>query len=968
MSRLQKSNSEAGFVAKNFIKSSTALSTAVLLVAGLPTSVLAQTARPQTAGAPTAVEEVVVTGTRIVREGYEAPTPLSVVDASALENRSVPDLGSLMAQMPSFAGAGIAQTQNTYSGGTGGLDNVNLRALGISRTLVLLDGQRTVASTVGGQGVDVGSYPQQLISRVDIVTGGASAVYGSDAVAGVVNFVLDKTFTGVKGEVSHGFTNYGDLNTSVIDLTGGFGFADNRGHMLLSFEEAYNGGIVGDGGRAWDRTGTQVITNPTYTATNGQPNQLVLQNVGRYDETPGGIVVSPGPLRGLVFGTGGSTSFINAPLISGTQFVGGDWASTEERHKQDMVQHINRLNFFTRVSYDISDNINVFLQSYFTAGHVWAPGNTAYTNVAANEAIVTLDNAYLPASVRAAMVANNLTRITIGSWNEDLGFEYSDIHRTVSQTNLGAEGNFDAFGTNWKWDAHGSYGVTNVDLKFYNTAVTANFLLATDAVISPITGAVVCRIKLTVPTSKCQPWNPMGVGVNTANKAGKDYLTNGQIPGSFSNNKIEQGDFAAALTGDVFSVPAGPVSMALSLEHRIESVHDVSDPDSLALAHIQANPPNVSGKVTVNEGAVETVVPLFKGAPWAASWDFNGAVRATNYSSAGYVTTWKVGTVYAPIDDIKFRVTRSRDIRAPNAQDLFQTATFATQQITDSFNGTRPFVTTYSGGNANLLPEKADTTGIGAVLAPRFLDGFTASVDYWDVNLKGGIASVSGQNIIDSCYLGTHPELCGKIVRLNGIITSIFSGNQNVASQDLNGVDVEASYHFEMSNLINSWNGDVSLHSNATYYMNNKVDNKIVAATNHVGENVGGTPPRWKATIAATYKLDPITFTLTGRAVSAGVINSEYIECTSGCPASSPTHQTINNNRLPGMFYLDANIQYAFEVGGAKSTAFFNVRNMTDQNPKAIPTAPPYANLATMAATLYDVDGVVFRMGLRFKM
>ena len=268
---------------------------------------------------PAAVEEVVVTGTRIVREGYEAPTPLSVIDASALDNRSDPNLAKLLTQMPAFSGAGLSQSNpQALSPGTAGIDQVNLRNLGTARTLVLLDGQRTVGSAPSGQGVDISSFPQQLVARVDVVTGGASAVYGSDAVAGVVNFILDKKFTGVRGDISGGITNYGDAQTFSLKLSAGFGFAGGRGHVLLSGNEEYNGGSHGDGGRKWDRNNWQVVPNPTYTATNGQPNQLVLQNVGRYDETPGGIVVSPGPLRGLVFGTGGSTSFINAPLISGT--------------------------------------------------------------------------------------------------------------------------------------------------------------------------------------------------------------------------------------------------------------------------------------------------------------------------------------------------------------------------------------------------------------------------------------------------------------------------------------------------------------------------------------------------------------------------------------------------------------------------------------------------------------------------
>jgi len=291
------------------MKSSTALSTALLLAAGLPAPVLAQTAAKPQPASQEAVEEVVVTGTRIVREGYEAPTPLSVIDSAALENRSDTNLAVLVTQMPAFSGAGgIAGNTSSFSSATPGLNLLNLRNLGANRTLVLLDGNRAVAASNTGQGVDIASFPSQLVSRVDIVTGGASAVYGSDAVAGVVNFVLDKTFTGVKGDVSYGMTNYSDKKSWAAQLSAGFGFANDRGHVLLSGEATHDGGTNGDGGRQWNRVGYQGITNPLYGTTAGLstsvPQLLMRTKVGRNDETPGGIIVS-GPLKGIAFGLGG---------------------------------------------------------------------------------------------------------------------------------------------------------------------------------------------------------------------------------------------------------------------------------------------------------------------------------------------------------------------------------------------------------------------------------------------------------------------------------------------------------------------------------------------------------------------------------------------------------------------------------------------------------------------------------------
>ena len=962
--------------------STTALSASLAITATLSSPAFAAQSQATAQGAPTqngqgqAVEEVVVTGSRIVREGYEAPTPLSVIGTEALENKADANIANLLAQMPVFSGSGLGSTNSiSLSTANSGQNNLNLRSMGVTRTLVLLDGQRTVGSSASGQTVDINSYPQQLLSRVDVVTGGASAVYGSDAVAGVVNFILDKQFTGVKGEVSGGMTNFGDGKNISLKVSAGFGFADNRGHVLLSGEENFNGGSKGDGGREWNRTGTQIMVNPAYGTGAGQttsvPAQLILDHVGVVSMSYGGIV-NAGPLKGLAFGQNGVPyQFKYGTLTNSTQTQGGDWASTEVRQGYDMIQKEHRQNLFFRAAYDVTDSLNVFVQSSWTqsrdSGFV-DPGFAPAPGAAAP--IIKLDNAFLPATVRASMVANNLTQIQVGEWNTEVGWVFADNTRITNQNSIGAEGNFDAFGSNWKWNAYGAYGVTRALIHYANTFITARYLQATDSVVNPATGGIVCRVKLTDPSNPCQPWNPLGIGVNAGNTAGRAFIVGDP---SASHGKVEQGVFAATVTGEPFSVPAGPVSLAISAEHRIESVHNQPDTPSLTISHIQGNPGILNGKQSVTEGALETVVPIVKGASWAENWDFNGAVRFTGYELAGYVTTWKVGTTFTPIDDIKFRFTQSRDIRAPNLAELFQPSSVGFGVLQDPFTNTNPSPTSLTQGNPNLTPEKANETGIGVVLSPRFLDGFTGSVDYWRVNLSGGIGAVSTQNIINFCYNGVHPVFCSRITRVNGVISQVTTGQINIAQQDMRGLDVEATYRFKMADMLSSMNGDFTLHGNLTLYLKNYQNDSLTTPTNHVGENGGGGgttggPPNWRMTMSATYALDPVTFTLTARAMSSGLINSEYIECTSACPVSTAAHITVNNNRLPGAFYLDANVNYAFNIASASTVAFFSVRNMLNHNPPGVPTSPNYANLAIQASGLYDIQGAVFRAGLRFKM
>ncbi|MGE3474656.1 MAG: TonB-dependent receptor [Rhodospirillaceae bacterium] len=909
------------------------------------------------------LEEVVVTGSRIVREGYEAPTPLAVIGAEQLANRPDPNLAVLIAEMPAFSGAGVSATTSAgLSSSTSGQSNANLRSLGAERTLILLDGQRTVGSSASGQNVDISSYPQQLVTRVDIVTGGASAVYGSDAVAGVVNFVLDKNFTGIKGDVSAGMTVYGDAKNFSVKLSAGFPFANGRGHVLLSGEESYNGGTDGDGGRKWNRIGRVMMLNPAYTATNGQPNQLVLDNVGFTGGTWGGMVVS-GPLKGVAFGQGGVPYQFNyGPITTASNTQGGDWQATDYRQHYQMAFEAHRQNVFARVAYDLTDNVNFHVQSSWTSSREQGVVSPPQTLNATGPA-VRIDNAYLPATVRAAMLAANVTTIQVGSWNYDMGDHYADNLRITNQNSLGFDGKFDAFSSEWNWNAYASYGVSRPLLHFYNTFTLENFRLATDAVYHPTTGAIVCRIKLTDPSHPCSPWNPMGIGVNNENSGGRAYMTGID---SQSWNKVQQAVFSASVSGEPFSLPAGPVSLALSAEHRIEDVLNTPDATSVVSGHNVANLPVLDGKQSVTEGAIETVIPIVNDASFADSWDVSAAVRATDYSLAGYVTTWKLGTTFAPIPDIRLRVTRSRDIRAPNIQELFQPSAFSLGTLRDPVTNSTPTVRQFASGNANLEPEKADTLGVGVVLQPSFLEGFSASVDYWNVKLKGGIGTVTSQNIIDYCVNGQRPEFCPNITRINGVINEVRRQNFNIAEQDLRGVDVESSYRFELADVFSDFDGSVTLHGNATFYLRNYQDNKLSPPTNQVGVNSGGSPPNWRLNASATYNLDPITVTVTGRALSSGLLNAEYIECTTGCPTSTAANLTVNNNRLPGAFYLDTNFSYAFDLGPARSTAYFTVKNIFNRDPAQIPTVANYINLATGAAGIYDIMGTVFRAGLRF--
>ena len=938
----------------------------------------AQAGQTSTAAPTSTVEEVVVTGSRIVREGYEAPTPLTVVGVEELQKSADSNLLNIMATMPAVSGAVSAQSGiSGLSPGNAGVQSLNLRSLGTTRVLVLLDGQRSVGAQRDGS-VDTASFPSQLIQRVDVVTGGASAVYGSDAVAGVVNFILDRKFTGVKGELSGGTTVYGDDKNYKVELSAGFGFGpDDRGHVLLSGKHEFNEGIQGynkaiaGGGntRGWNDRGTLQFTNSNYTATNGLPQLLIMDQASQYVFTGGGIITT-GPLKGTYFGAGGVPSRYNPGTIYNTIAVGGDWRLGDLRPFTTLDPTQGYDTLFSRVSYDVTDSINVFVQYGWAQSKVHnaiAPWWVLSTDSTAAPTI-KLDNAYLPASVRAAMVANGLTQFRLGTSNFDMEpLDVSSVRQTY-RVNAGLEGKFDAFDSTWHWNLNYVYGASKIMTKAPMGPLRDEYLLATDAVFNA-QGQIVCRSTLTNPNNGCHPWNAMGIGVNTGNQAAEDYINNGGA-GGFAHGLIEQTVYSASVTGEPFSIWAGPVSLAASFEHRKDQTNITTDPRSPTGGHILGNEPGLVGQQSVTEGALETLVPLAKGESWAQAWDLSAAIRFTGYELSGYVTTWKLGTTYTPIDDIKFRVTRSRDIRAPNLQELFTPSNIqgTNSQLIDR---TRPGSPTYTvnrtntTGNPGLLPEKADTTGVGVVLSPHFLAGFTASVDYWDVDLKGAIQNVSAQQIIDLCA-GAQPALCSNLLRdpATGLITQVTNFPVNLATQDVRGIDLEASYRTSLSDIVSDWNGAISIHGLMTFYLRDWQDNTFAKAQDRVGEASGTNPPNWKLNVTATYSLEPVTISLTGRAISSTVINATYIECTSGCPTSTTDNQTINKNHVPGVFYLDANFSYKLEAL-AGSDVFFSVKNVFDKDP---PSPLGLSFLGNLSAPGYDTYGTQFRAGIRFKM
>lgn len=909
-----------------------ALRTALLATVGLvliglqPTQAGAAEAAATTA---TAVEEVVVTGSQVSRPGFTSPTPVTSITTADLAKVSAPNIADALNQLPALK-ASLTPSSATNLSVVAGGNFLDLRGLSYLRTLTLIDGKRYVPTTVTGA-VNVNLIPQSLIGAADVVTGGASAAYGSDAVAGVVNLKLDGNLEGFRGSVQGGVTEYNDNKNYMASLGFGTSFAGGRGKLLLGGELADNRGVSKVGDRPWGRNHT-VIANPNYTATNGQSLYLLVTDGKASNASYGGVINSPGLLKGIQFGPGGTTlPFTYGSYVSATQMNGGDGVNASA--DSVLGAPLKRWSTLGNVTYDIVDDITAY------GSFAYAHSQFAEASITGNDQItIRSDNAYLPASIRSVMTANNIPSFVMGRSLNDYGRGGIQQHINTYQAIGGLKG---GLGDNWSFDASYSYGKTKNITNFTGNRITARWNQAVDAVINPATGSVVCRSTLTAPTNGCVPLNLFGVG--SASKEAIKYIT-GVSRRAWD---IEQQVADLVVRGEPFSTWAGPVSVAAGGEWRRQAVDVSSDPDSMLSIFRVGNTQPYAARVTVKEAFGEMVLPLAVDETWAKAIDLNIAGRVTDYSTSGTVKTWKAGLNYTINDSIRLRGTRSRDIRAPSLNELFAKGATLVYNVTDPVLNQSYSVNGITSGNANLKPETGDTLTMGAVFTPSFAPRLSLSLDYYDIKLKGAINTLTASNIVTRCYTDT-PALCPLITRVNGTITKVSLSPANFQKVEESGVDFEAAYSQPLGP------GSLDLHALVNY--TRKLDLVDGAnTTKYAGDTeqptldgVGGTP-HWRFNASASYVTDLYRVSFTTRYVGGGVI--------------SRTYNLTNGGSVNGRYYFDLSGEVnVLDTSVGKVALFAVVLN-------ALNTDPPITGISGYGTTrsLYDMLGRQYTAGVRFK-
>lgn len=890
-------------------------------------------------------EMITVTGSRLTNSGFDAPTPVSVITEGEINRAAPATIADFVNQLPALSGSNSPRTTRGNLGDSlGGGNFLNLRNLGASRTLILLNGRRVTPSTITGV-TDINVLPSALVSRVDVVTGGASAAWGSDAVAGVVNFVLDKKYEGIKGKVQAGTSIEGDAGSLAAELSFGTSFADDRGHFL--FSGGYNEtGAAYFSDRDWFKA-YKVLGNPR-AGQPGQPARLALPFSSAI-VTANGLVAN-GPLTGLFFNDAGQVAGRNFPLngVRSSVLIGGDEATynlleDQARLAQSSVP-LERGSVFGRLSYEVLNDTVAFVEGSWSKSHSLTPianyfrfGNVSITN----------DNFYATDELRRAMAGAGVTSVPINVAYPKFGVLQSEITRENIRGLAGLEGQF---GSGWTWDVSYQFGETDVKVRSPENPIVPNYNRAVDAVNNPNNpGTPICRSTLTNPGNGCIPINPVGSAPLSA--AQLAYVRGN----SMQDLTYRQTVLAANVSGNLFDLPAGPLSVALGAEYRTEKATATVDPLSVTSSYFAGNYKPFDGKYDVKEAYIELGVPVLENSAIGRSLDLNVAARFTDYSTSGSVVTWKAGVVYEPIDGVEFRATRSRDIRAPNLQELFLAGEVRTSNVLDPFNGgaNANFLQT-TRGNPGLDPEKADTLTAGVIFRPGFAPGLSFSVDYYDIKINDAIATNSSQFIVDRCFAGDQ-QFCAAITRdSSGTVSAINLQPFNALAELARGLDFELAYQMPLGA------GSLDLRALANY-----VDKlEIVSPTNtigragEVGNNVGAAEgvPSWRALASVTYSLEPITVQLKGRFIGASKMERDWDETD------------ININNVPSVFYLDAYVGFAVGQGSGAGEFFIAADNLLDKDPPIV-TPQDNSNLLSSGTNvfIYDTLGTTLRAGFRFE-
>jgi iron complex outermembrane recepter protein len=871
--------------------------------------------------------EVSITGTRIQRENLSTPTPVATITRMELDAISPTLLVDALVQLPLFLNSDTPQTQSFGTSGAAGASFLNLRGIGSVRTLTLLDGRRVVPSTRSGT-VDVALLPRSVVRRVEVVTGGASAAYGSDAVSGVVNMLLDADFRGFRGHAQGGISERGDNGNVELGTAWGLALGE-ASSLLVSAEYSRIEGIRGYSSRDWFNS-TASISNPA-----GSPREVLASAVHATGYTYGGLITS-GPLANTQFLAGGAPAPFDAGQYRTSVTQSGGSGVDPAADLIWILPDQRRLASFARFSTRPAEQLSAFAQ--FIAGStrnafdkdppsLWGPW----------EATIFRDNAFLPASIRDRMDAAGVTSFRLGRMGAgDLGRAHTTLSGSLLSGTVGATWQQDG----WSMEGYYQIGRDHTRLRYEDTLRIDRVYRGIDAVIDPATGRAVCRSTLSFPGDGCVPVNLFGPG--SVSDAARAWITAGSAE---QLQDVREQVVEATLHGDAALLPAGRASIAAGASWRLESTDTRSRRLPGSLEGLRVEPGtnlgyrglpaaysgsanifertvavDVDGRYSVREIFGEALVPVLRDAPLARRVDLHAALRQARYSGSGTVLAWKLGAEWQPVESLGLRATRSRDVRAGSLSERFDLSS-AGVTIVDTVLPARPSYAVISlrEGNPAVEPELSDTRTAGFVVHPAAWPGVSLSADYYDIRIRDVIALNGTQNIIDRCAAGDGGA-CELIERSEtGLITRVHNRIRNIAGARSRGIDLEVGWRTPLH-----WFGGAeslalrgfvtrTLESSTTDASGNRID--------RAGQTgLFGGAPRLQATLSMAYERGPLNIGLQQRYVSSGTYDATF----------APTDLARRHVRAAAYTTLRLGLT---PRGGHGTTWYLNIQNLFDSRP-----------------------------------
>jgi len=956
------------------------------------------------------IEQVVVSASRIQIAGYQQPTPVSVIGATQLLEAANADVGDTLREMPSM---GNSQTPEKGTNGNAGnsaalgVSGINLRNLGPTRNLVLVDGQRIVYAGLTA-GVDLSVIPSTLVQRVDVVTGGASAAWGSDAVSGVVNLIINKNFTGTKASIDLQDTGQDTRRSYGFTVTNGFDVFDDRGHVEWAITYNDSPETVFASQAKWF-TNQSYIANPLYNATTnpGVPQLVEISGGGQRDVPGNDIAANTGAaaaLNGIQFGPNGILSnyklgycnyyagtnlapYIATSTSAATSYCTGGTASQATSSAQlDLLSFpIQQGTGFFYGSYKITPDVQASLQLNYGYDRSHSSSSTIVQS-----AVIKSDNAYLNPVLLAAMKSDGVSQVTvtgtgsdgvnlsnagdIANFNNAIGTPATQSVRQLYRAVVTLDG---AIGDNWSWSAYYQHSESHLYEVYKHIEITQNYANATDAVTVTaanvgssglIPGSVACRSTLTNPSNGCLPLDIMGTGVE--NPLSINYVSD---PNDFYHLNMEQDSAGASMQGVLpwDLIGAGAPSTAFGVEYRKEAAVSTADPYGAVGGLGGGNFVPMRGEFNVIEGFAELDIPIIKNGI-VQSLDGNMAGRMTSYSTSGLVETWKLGLTSQVNDDVRLRFTMSYDIRAPNLGELYNDVPTSGGQIDYKTGNTVSTVLTQAAGNVNLVPEAATTYSGGIVLTPHWVPGLTMSFDWYSISVKGIINVPSTTQERGFCTAGTPTPAGGNYCADWTYNTALIvpgtnpNGLQFVYTYPFNngflttsGLDFVADYAMDFMG------GNLAWHLLGNYN-DEETESEFGVATpagvqatyDFAGSMSGNSPfsgvPKTHITLSATYTQGPWSGTVQTRYIGAAQLVNGW---TSGVQVASNNIAQVAYLDLRGTYRWNDNVQF-----------YLSVDNVFDTPPPStVGTAGSGStNFVETNVSQYDILGRMWHGGIRF--